>query len=1004
MPARWATPATWCAASRCSRPRVADSRALLGPKNLQAGILVQNLVDYRLDLGELELADANAAEALAILGANFAPDSMNYALTVHTRAMTHLARRRAAAALAEATRAAETLDRLRRCRATKRRSAARTTIALALMLEGRLDAAARGDRRASRRASRRSPPTSALPARVALARGTIARLRGDPAGGPAAPAAARRLERAGAEVAARTHARVGADRSGAARPGCAGAGDRVVRARAEGVRAARNPRHAGACRRARRPRPRAPGAGRRGQGAAAAGAGRRFWRAFDPASRSADGGRRLARPRPPRRAPTAADVPRTLRLEGHRRAWPDSVRRRHVFTGTMPLEWNCRVRTRCAESDGKPAAIAWRQGAAPIARATIRTPATRAERAPGRAPLLEREPELALLCQRIAALRGGRGRRRRACCSAAKPASARPPCCVEAARRAGSGVDGCGAPASRCCRRRRWARLVDLARSHAARAGRCGARGAPAADVLAGVLAMLRDRRAPTVLVIDDVQWADGATLDLLRYLGRRIESTSALLILSYRDDALGSDHPLLGVLAGLPRAQLHPPAAGAAVARRRCRAGAASRPQRARPATEVTQGNPFFVTELLAGDPQTLPASVRDAVLARVAPLPPAARDVLELASVAPTQIEVEVLDAVVDDARAAIASCTAAGLLQLDGGVLRFRHELARRADRGVAVAGSRRRVARRGVRCAERARRAGGAPGSPRGAGWPVGRRAGAGAAGRARSGAGQRPPPGRRAVRAGARARGGPCRCPSRPRCTWRMPDECQLVDRVDDAMASRRAALALHRQLGDRLGRRTGPARAGASSSGTARAPQAGLPYVQAAIEVLEGIDAPRELAMAYATMAQLHLLDETSQSGLRMGPEGARAARWRRTTPKSAWPMRSTRSARRSLRSQDVPEAWALSGPQPATSRSSTASRTHAGARLPEHRCRCASCTGATPMLEPPCEQGIAYCEAHDLDMLPVPAAHPPRLRAARSGQWDAAEAEIDSGAADGRR
>ncbi len=78
-----------------------DARALFGPKNLQAGILVQNLVDYRLDLGELELADANAADALAIIGENVAPDSMSYALTVHTRAMTHLARRNAPAALAE---------------------------------------------------------------------------------------------------------------------------------------------------------------------------------------------------------------------------------------------------------------------------------------------------------------------------------------------------------------------------------------------------------------------------------------------------------------------------------------------------------------------------------------------------------------------------------------------------------------------------------------------------------------------------------------------------------------------------------------------------------------------------------------------------------------------------------------------------------------------------------------------------------------------------------------
>ena len=157
----------------------ADTRALLGPKNLQAGILVQNLVDYRLDLGELELADANAAEALVVISENVAPDSMSYALTLHTRAMAHLARRNATAALSEATRAAELLDKLVG-EGHEATLAARTTIALALMLEGRLDAAAQAIDAVAPKAGALAA-TSALPARVALARGTIARLRGDAA-------------------------------------------------------------------------------------------------------------------------------------------------------------------------------------------------------------------------------------------------------------------------------------------------------------------------------------------------------------------------------------------------------------------------------------------------------------------------------------------------------------------------------------------------------------------------------------------------------------------------------------------------------------------------------------------------------------------------------------------------------------------------------------------------------------------------------------------------------
>ena len=48
-----------------------------------------------------------------------------------------------------------------------------------------------------------------------------------------------------------------------------------------------------------------------------------------------------------------------------------------------------------------------------------------------------------------------------------------------------------------------------------------------------------------TIMIIEDVHWADEATLDLLKYLGRRIRQTASLMILTYRDDEIGNDHPL---------------------------------------------------------------------------------------------------------------------------------------------------------------------------------------------------------------------------------------------------------------------------------------------------------------------------------------------------------------------------------------------------------------------------------------------------------------------------
>jgi eukaryotic-like serine/threonine-protein kinase len=154
-----------------------DTRTLLGAKNLQAAILMQNLVDYQLDFGELERADANAAEALAIIGEHLAHDSMSYALTLHTRAMAHLALVQAAPALDHATRAAALVDKLVGT-AHETSVAAHTTAALALAQQGRLDEAAQ-EVAAVVPHSDALPGTNAQRARVARARGTIARLRGD---------------------------------------------------------------------------------------------------------------------------------------------------------------------------------------------------------------------------------------------------------------------------------------------------------------------------------------------------------------------------------------------------------------------------------------------------------------------------------------------------------------------------------------------------------------------------------------------------------------------------------------------------------------------------------------------------------------------------------------------------------------------------------------------------------------------------------------------------------
>jgi DNA-binding CsgD family transcriptional regulator len=205
--------------------------------------------------------------------------------------------------------------------------------------------------------------------------------------------------------------------------------------------------------------------------------------------------------------------------------------------------------------------------------------------------------------------------------------------------------------------------------------------GADRATLFAAVLDELKQGSLPAVLVIEDIHWADEATLDLLKYLARRVHGMAALLLLTYRDDNLSRDHPLRLVLGDLPARdiiRLHlPPLSEAAVAALAAKAD--------RPATDLylaTGGNPFFLTEALASDAPGVPASISDAVLAQISRRSPEAQRLLELVSVAPTKIERWLVEAIGAEDAAAFEECLNARILHLEGKTVGFRHELARQA----------------------------------------------------------------------------------------------------------------------------------------------------------------------------------------------------------------------------------------------------------------------------------------------------------------------------------
>jgi DNA-binding CsgD family transcriptional regulator/tetratricopeptide (TPR) repeat protein len=199
-------------------------------------------------------------------------------------------------------------------------------------------------------------------------------------------------------------------------------------------------------------------------------------------------------------------------------------------------------------------------------------------------------------------------------------------------------------------------------------------------EVIGPLLDELRGKR--TVLVLEDLHWADESTLDLLRLLGRRVEGLEALVIATYRDDELGAAHPLRIVLGDLEsatdalRLRLPPLSAGAV--------RELAEPHGVDPADlyAKTAGNPFYVTEALAGGAEAVPATVRDAVLARVARLSPEARTLLEALAVVPQQAELWLLEEVGGESVGRLDECLASGMLAAQPDAVGFRHELARLA----------------------------------------------------------------------------------------------------------------------------------------------------------------------------------------------------------------------------------------------------------------------------------------------------------------------------------
>ena len=372
-------------------------------------------------------------------------------------------------------------------------------------------------------------------------------------------------------------------------------------------------------------------------------------------------------------------------------------------------------------------------------------------------------------------------------------------------------------------------------------------------------IALVEELRAarPTIAVIEDLHWADEATLDVIRLLARRAEALGALVVVTYRESELAATHPVrlavgeLGTAPGVTQLRL-PPLSPRAVSEL-----AGSHGVDAAELYDRTAGNPFYVTEVLAGGGTDVPPTVRDAVLGRMSRLGKAAQGVLEVVAVVPPHVDIWLLDEVLQDEVWLVDTCLAAGMLRSEGRAVAFRHELARLAVE-QSIGPHRRVMLHRRVLealrtppdgappdLAQLAHHADAAGDAAAALEYATAAAARAAAQGSHREAAAQYEralrfagtlPPGELAALLQLHSR------------------ECYLTNRIDDAVAAQERALECYRQLGDRRSEAAAlcalsemiwcPGRIGASERAS-----------RDALDALAGLEPGREAAQAYLNLA-----------------------------------------------------------------------------------------------------------------------------------------------------
>jgi DNA-binding CsgD family transcriptional regulator/tetratricopeptide (TPR) repeat protein len=190
----------------------------------------------------------------------------------------------------------------------------------------------------------------------------------------------------------------------------------------------------------------------------------------------------------------------------------------------------------------------------------------------------------------------------------------------------------------------------------------------------------LRGKKETTLLIFEDVHWADEATLDLIKYFSRRVILVNCLFIVTYRDDDADRDFRLRTIMGEIP-VQQQTRMKILRLSIDSVKALAKGSHLKAEDVYRLTRGNPFYVTEILAHYSPGIPDNIKDSILSVFYAQPERVRNLWELISTLSGKIEITLLELIIPNLYTEIEQCIKSGVLLMDEHHLTFKHELYRK-----------------------------------------------------------------------------------------------------------------------------------------------------------------------------------------------------------------------------------------------------------------------------------------------------------------------------------